>query len=203
MTAKTATGRVIIISGPSGSGKSTVVRQLLETCTLPIEVSVSATTRKPRQGERDGVDYHFLSHEEFERRRHAGEFLEYKEVFHCGDWYGTLKKTVTTGLKAGKWVLLEIDVEGAMTALENLPDAITFFLHPGSLEELERRLRERDTEDEEVIARRLDVARKEMQFSHRYRYEIVNTRVAQAVSEICEHLTHTANSPGFDSCEKN
>tara|TARA_B100002052_G_scaffold245740_1_gene231597 strand:+ start:275 stop:886 length:612 start_codon:yes stop_codon:yes gene_type:complete len=203
MTTKTATGRAIIISGPSGSGKSTVVRQLLATCSLPIELSVSATTRPPRQGEQNGVDYLFLSHEEFQHRQQAGDFLECKEVFHCGDWYGTLKETVTSGLRAGKWVLLEIDVEGAMTALESLPDAVTFFLHPGSLEELERRLRERNTEDDDVIARRLDVARKEMEFSHRYQYEIINTQVAQAVSDICEHLTHSANSPGFDSCEKN
>ena len=105
-------GKLVILSGPSGAGKSTVVRELLATCPLPLELSVSATTRLPRAGERDGVDYHFLSREEFALRRERGEFLECKEVFGRGDWYGTLAAPVTAGLRAGKWVLLEIDVEG-------------------------------------------------------------------------------------------
>src|SRR5687767_7450301 len=108
-------GKLAIISGPSGAGKSTVVKQLLATCPLPLELSVSATTRDPRPGEQAGIDYHFLTREEFARRRAAGEFLECKEVFGRGDWYGTLHNVVTAGLAAGKWVILEIDVEGAMS----------------------------------------------------------------------------------------
>ena len=116
-------GRLVIISGPSGAGKSTVLRKVLETCPLPLELSVSATTRQPRPGECDGVEYHFLTKEEFARRRASGEFLESKEVYGCGDWYGTLQGAVTAGLDAGKWVILEIDVEGALAVLERCPDA--------------------------------------------------------------------------------
>jgi guanylate kinase len=138
-------GKLVIISGPSGAGKSTVVRRLLATCSLPLALSVSATTRKARPGERDGVEYYFLSQAEFARRRAAGEFLECKEVFGRGDWYGTLRSEVAAGLLDRKWVVLEIDVEGAMAVLEQRPDAITVFLHPGSLVELEKRLRARGT----------------------------------------------------------
>lgn len=177
-------GNLVIISGPSGAGKSTVVRQLMERCPLPLVLSVSATTRAPRPGEQHGVDYHFLTREEFQRRREQGEFLECKEVFGRGDWYGTLRAPVVSGLVAGKWVVLEIDVEGAMAVLQHAPEAATIFLHPGSLAELERRLRARHTETEESIRRRLDVARLEMQSIPRYRYEVVNDHVPRAVDEI-------------------
>ncbi len=102
-------GKLIILSGPSGAGKSTVVRELLANCSLPLKLSVSATTRQPRAGEVDGRDYHFVSHEEFRRVRAAGEFLECKEVFGRGDWYGTLASEVENGLAAGNWMILEID----------------------------------------------------------------------------------------------
>ena len=180
-------GNLVIVSGPSGAGKSTVVRELISRCNLPLELSVSATTRRPRSGEQDGREYFFLAPEEFTRRRKAGEFLECKEVFGQGDWYGTLRATVTAGLGTGKWVVLEIDVEGAMIVLDQLP-AITVFLHPGSSEELEHRLRMRGTETEESIQRRLEVARHEMTLLPRYRYEVVNETVAQAVKELCDIL---------------
>ena len=180
----------MIISGPSGAGKSTVVRQVLARCPLPLQLSVSATTRRPRPGETDGVDYHFLSREEFQRRRENGEFLECKEVFGRGDWYGTLRDTVSTGLNQGKWVVLEIDVEGALSVLEQCPDAITIFIHPGSREELERRLRDRGTDSDEAIRRRLEVADREMQFKDRYRFEVINDQVDRAVAEICDILTN-------------
>jgi guanylate kinase len=181
-------GRLVVISGPSGAGKSTVVRQLLTDCPLPLVLSVSATTRQPRPGEVDGVNYLFLSHAEFAQRREAGEFLECKEVFGRGDWYGTLQSQVTSGLNAGKWVLLEIDVEGALAVQVRHPDVLTIFLHSGSLEELERRLRQRNTETEESIRRRLEVARRELSFQDRYRYHVINRDVPQAVREICEIL---------------
>jgi guanylate kinase len=183
-------GRLVVISGPSGAGKSTVVRELLRPgiCPLPLVLSVSATTRRPREGEVDGVNYFFLSHEEFARRRAAGEFLECKEVFGRGDWYGTLQSQVASGLAAGKWVILEIDVEGALAVLEKHPDVLTIFLHSGSIEELERRLRQRNTETEESIRRRLEVARRELAFKDRYRYEVINRDVPTAVREICEIL---------------
>lgn len=183
------TGKVVILSGPSGAGKSTVVRRLLQCSPVPLRLSVSATTRPPRPGERAGVDYHFLSQEEFARRRDTGEFLECKEVFGRGDWYGTLRSEVTTGHAEGKWVLLEIDVQGALSVLEQVPDALTIFLHPGSLAELERRLRTRGTESPESLARRLEVARGELEFVHRYQFEVINDTVERAVDEICHILS--------------
>src|SRR5437879_3946324 len=133
-----AYSRVVVISGPSGAGKSTVVRELLETCPLPLCLSISATTRQPRRGEVEGADYFFLTQDQFAARRDAGDFLECKE--YAGNWYGTLQSQVTAGLADGKWVLLEIDVEGTLAVLEKHPDALTIFVHSGSVEELERRL---------------------------------------------------------------
>ena len=187
-------GKVVIISGPSGAGKSTVVERLLRTCPVPLRLSVSATTRRPRPGEQDGVHYHFLAREEFQRRRQQGEFLECKEVFRRGDWYGTLRSEVATGHAEGKWVLLEIDVQGALSVLEQIPDAVTIFLHPGSLEELERRLTLRGTESAESLARRLDVARAEMKYVRAYQHEVINDTVDRAVQEICEILQRCGES---------
>lgn len=182
----TGQGRLIIISGPSGAGKSTVVRRLLEACELPLTLSISATTRPPREGEVDGVDYLFMDQEEFDRRRAADEFLECKEVFGLGYWYGTLREQVATGLARGRWVILEIDVQGALAILEREEfEPITLFIHPGGMEELELRLRNRETESEEVIGARLKTALDEMRYMHRYQYEVINESVDTAVAEIC------------------
>jgi guanylate kinase len=184
--------RIVILSGPSGAGKTTVVRELLRSSPVPLVLSVSATTRRPRTGEVDGREYHFLSSAEFARQRAAGEFLECKEVFGRGDWYGTLRREVTTGLEQGKWVLLEIDVEGAMAVRERFPDCVMVFLHPGSLEELERRLRGRGTDSEESIRRRLEVATGELARASEYSYQVVNETPAQAVAEIRAILARVA-----------
>ncbi len=181
-------GQLIILSGPSGAGKSTVVRELLASCSLPLMLSVSATTRAPRPGEVDGLDYYFLSHAEFARRRNAGEFLECKEVFGRGDWYGTLRQVVDRGLESGKWVILEIDVQGALCVMEQCDNTISLFVHPGSAAELERRLRTRGTETEASIQRRLQVAADEMKSAHRYDYIVVNEEVSRTVQEICQLL---------------
>jgi guanylate kinase len=181
-------GKLIIISGPSGAGKSTVVNRLLAECPLPLTLSVSATTRQPRPGETHGKEYWFLSPEDFAARKVRGDFLEAKEVFGRGYWYGTLAETVSSGLKFGKWVILEIDVHGAATVLEVHPDAITIFIHPGSLAELERRLRNRGTESEANISRRLEVASEELAMMHRYTHEVINQEVDQAVAELCALL---------------
>ncbi len=187
-TSRSKRGRLIIVSGPSGAGKSTVVRTLLAKCKLPLEMSVSATTRAPRAGEQDGRNYFFLSKEEFFRRKNAGEFLECKEVFGRGDWYGTLNAVVSSGLERGKWLLLEIDVQGALSILEGRNDPITIFVHPGSMEELESRLRQRGTETEAAIQRRLEVAREEMSLRHRYAHQVINRDLDEAVNEICQLL---------------
>lgn len=191
---KANTGRLVIISGPSGAGKSTIVRRLLDVCPLPLELSVSATTRKPRPGEREGKEYHFVDDLEFARLRRSGEFLECKEVFGRGVWYGTPRQQVLAGLADGKWVILEIDVEGAMAVLEQDLDPITIFVHPGGMAELERRLRDRGTETDEAIERRLEVARREMEAVDRYQFKIVNREVDQSVREIC-HLLLESQSP--------
>ena len=186
-------GHLVILSGPSGAGKSTVVRELLRTCSLPLMLSVSATTRPPRPGEVDGVDYQFIGQDEFSRRQAADEFLECKEVFGGGHWYGTLRSAVDAGLKAGKWVILEIDVQGALNVLEQRPSTISVFVHPGSQEELERRLRRRGTETEQSIARRLQVAADEMTFISRYDYVVINHEVSETVNQICQLLKQTVS----------
>lgn len=184
-------GKLIIISGPSGAGKSSVVRALLEAQQRPLRLSVSATTRVPRAGEQDGVHYHFLTPEAFAQRRAAGEFLECKEVFGRGDWYGTLRSEVEQGLAEGKWMVLEIDVEGAMAVLEQYPDALTIFIDPGSRAELERRLRSRGTESEASIQRRLEVADRELALAHQYQHRVTNETIPQAVQDIHKILVNS------------
>ncbi len=181
-------GGLVIISGPSGAGKSTIVRRLLAECSLPLVRSVSATTRPPRPGEEEGKDYHFLSDARFQELRRHDALLECKEVFRQGYWYGTLREEVSSGLQAGKWVVLEIDVEGMEAVVEQYPQAVTIFLRPSSVDELERRLRGRGTESEEAIRRRLEVAREELTFADRYCHQVINDSADQAVAEICEIL---------------
>ncbi len=180
--------RLVVISGPSGVGKTTVLRRLYELCTLPLVASVSATTRPPRPGEIDGVDYYFLGPGDFQRRREDGEFVECVDVFGRGYWYGTLKNEVNRGLAEGNWVVLEIDVQGASRVMELYDSAITIFVLPGSDEELERRLRGRATESEEAVLRRLQQAKEEFQLAGRYRHQVVNDDVDRAAREICDIL---------------
>jgi len=184
-----ARGRLIVVSGPSGAGKTTVLRRVFQRSSLPLTASVSATTRPPRPGEVDGIDYHFLSEEEFNARRRRGDFLECFQVFSRGYWYGTLQSEVSSGLKAGKWVVLEIDVQGALAVMQRFDEAITLFIRPSSIEELERRLRGRGTETEESIRRRLRQARHELTLAEKYQYQVVNDDVDQAVQEICDILS--------------
>jgi guanylate kinase len=184
----TKLGKLVVISGPSGVGKSTVVRQVREQLGDRVYLSVSATTRPPRPDEQDGVNYYFLSDAEFQRRRQSGDFLECVEVFGRGHWYGTLWSEVRSSLARGKWVILEIDVDGAREVLEQYPEAVMVFIRPASLEELERRLRSRGTEDEQSVQRRMAVARHELHLSDQYEYQVVNVTVPQAVDEVCEIL---------------
>jgi guanylate kinase len=189
--------RMVIISGPSGAGKTTIVRRLLEICPLPLTLSVSATTRPPRPSERQGVDYWFLTAEDFHERRRRGDFLECFEVFgqNHGHWYGTMKETVATSLQQGKWVVLEIDVQGMQAIVQQFPDALSFFVRPASLDELERRLRGRGTESDATIRRRLEVARREWEFKDRYRYDLVNDKIDATASEICRLICSEDDPP--------
>lgn len=182
-------GKLIVISGPSGSGKTTLLARLLADPPEPLVLSISATTRRPRPGEVDGVDYHFLAPDDFLARRQQGEFLECFEVYEGGHWYGTLRSEVTPSLEAGQWVLLEIDVQGTQAILQSYPEAVTIFVRPGSMDELERRLRARGTETEASIQHRLEGARREIEQAHIYRYQVINDDVERALDEIKAILT--------------
>lgn len=189
-----SSGKLVVVSGPSGAGKTTVLKRVFQSAPIPLKASVSATTRPPRPGEVDGVDYHFLTEEEFARRRQRGEFLECFQVFGRGYWYGTLLGEVIPSLEAGKWVILEIDVQGALAVIQRYPQAISIFVRPSSVEELERRLRGRRTETEEALQRRLQQARDELARAGQYQYQVINDDVDQAVREICHILTQNAEA---------
>lgn len=180
--------RILILSGPSGSGKSTVVRELLRRTPVPIRLSVSATTRAPRPGEQDGREYHFLSQDEFGQRREAGEFLECAEVHSTGNWYGTLISEVDRARAENAWALLEIDVQGAQNVLGKFPDAVSIFLRTSTDDIFERRLRERGTETEEGIQRRLQSARDELRQADGYQFQVYNDDLDLAVAEIIRIL---------------
>ena len=163
-------GLMIVISGPAGSGKGTVNAHLLDTGDFAY--SVSATTRAPRPGEVDGVNYHYISREEFLRRIESGDMLEYTE--YCGNYYGTPKKEAEEVLNAGKHLILEIEVEGARNIKARYPDAILILLLPPSFAVQEHRLRARGTETEEKILARLSRTREELRFADSYDYVVYN-----------------------------
>ena len=175
---------VVVLSGPSGSGKTTIVHRLLRESPVRLEMSISATTRPRRPQEVDGRDYYFLPADEFQRRRTAGEFLECAEVHRSGYWYGTLHSELDRARGLGAWPVLEIDVEGALNVMRAYPDALSIFLTTPA-DQHEARLRARGTESEEVIQRRLQTARNELQLAGSYRYIVVNDDLDRAVREIC------------------
>ena len=182
---------LLVISGPSGVGKGTLLRRVIAESGLPLVLSVSATTRKPRPGEVDGREYHFLSPAEFESLRLAGEFLECFEVFGTGTWYGTLRKTVEAELAADRWVVLEIDVQGAKRIKEQFPKALSFFIEPKSVEVLHERLRGRGTETEEAMQRRLATAIEELRHADEFEHRIVNDDLDTAVGKFIAILQNT------------
>jgi guanylate kinase len=187
-------GKLVVISGPSGVGKTTILRLLL--ADLPHLIpSVSATTRPPRVGEQNGVDYHFIPIEEFERRRSAGDFLECCQVYGRQYWYGTLVDEVTPRLASGEWVVLEIDVEGTLSILARYPDVITIFVEPSHPDQLLERLRGRGTESPEAMARRLEVAHRELLQSHHYQHRVVNDNDVAASVIAIERILFDAGLP--------
>lgn len=176
---------IFIVSGPAGVGKSSVCKRLLEGD--DIVLSISATSRPPRGQEQDGVHYHFISREEFERRRDAGEFLEWA-IVHKQHYYGTLAAPVHEALAAGRHVLLEIDVQGAEILREKGLEPVTIFLDPPSKEELLRRLTDRGDTSPEQVAIRMQSAEKEMAEADRFDRRVVNDDLQRCVDEIRAYL---------------
>ena len=175
--------RVFVITGPSGVGKGTLIRGLMER--LPqLELSVSATTRPPRPGEQDGVDYHFLTPEEFERRVQAGEFVEHAD--YAGRRYGTLRSELEDRMRAGAPVVLEIEVQGARQVRARVPDAVQVFIAPPSLDVLRERLIGRGTDDPEEVERRLQVATRELTAQPEFEHVVVNDRLEDALERLTE-----------------
>lgn len=172
-------GRLIVFSAPSGCGKGTMLAEILKN--EKFRCSVSATTRSPREGEIDGVNYHFLTREDFESRINAEQFLEHAE--YCGNYYGTLMSEVDSCLDKGINVILEIEVQGAMKIREKRPEALFVFIAPPSVAELTRRLKKRGTETDEVIAERVSQAAGEIAAAEKYDYIIVNDALEDAVSD--------------------
>lgn len=171
-------GSLIVVSGPSGAGKGTVCDAFLS-AHGEIAYSISATTRAPREGEQDGVNYYFLSRAEFERMIDNGELLEWAEVY--GNYYGTPLKKIEERLARGEDILLEIDTQGALNVQKKFPDGVYVFILPPSFDELEKRLRGRGTDSEAVVARRLAAAAGEIAAAKQYAYTIVNDKVENAV----------------------
>ena len=181
MTVKKEKGQLIVLSGPSGVGKSTVIAELLS-ARKDIHFSVSFTTRAPRAGEEDGVNYNFVDRVEFERMICDGELLEHAE--YVGNYYGTSLKVIQEKLNQGVDVLLDIEVQGAAKVRAKCPEAVLIFIMPPSFEELSRRLHGRNTDDEDVINGRLQKAREECQEIKNYDYLVVNDKVPEAAAEI-------------------
>ncbi|AHF58028.1 MULTISPECIES: guanylate kinase [Spiroplasma] len=176
------TGFLIIFSGPSGVGKGTIGKELFKYDDLHLAYSVSMTTREKREGEVDGINYFFVTKEEFQKAIANDELLEYAQF--VGNYYGTPKAYCDKQLAMGKNVLLEIEVQGATQVLQKVPDALSIFLVPPSLEVLEARIRGRGTEPEEVLRQRMQKAREELPLQDNYDYVIVNDTVERATNEI-------------------
>lgn len=179
-------GTLIVLSGFSGVGKGTVIAQV-RARRPDIYYSVSFTTRAPREGEQDGVNYYYISRDEFQARIKRGEFLEYAE--YVGNYYGTSMQVIREKLDQGIDVMLEIEVQGAATVREKMPESVSLFIAPPSFDELSRRLRQRGTDSEEKIQKRLEMAHREVKEVERYDYIVINDTVEQAATEVIAILT--------------
>ncbi len=174
-------GLLVVLSSPSGGGKSTLTRELRKV--MPqIVYSVSVTTRPPRQGEQNGMDYRFVSEEEFQRMKDADDLLEYAHVH--GHWYGTPRSFIDRSLEQEKQVLLDIDVQGGRRIKEIYPDSVLVFILPPSMSVLESRLRARRLDDDETIAKRLRAAEQELEAARGYDYLVLNEKIGRAVDDL-------------------
>ena len=201
----TKRGLLIVLSGPSGVGKGTVRAAIFSKGEQKFVYSISATTRKPRTGETDGVDYLFKTREEFEQMIQNKQLLEYAE--YVGNYYGTPLEYVENTLATGKDVFLEIDVQGAIQVRELMPEGVFIFLTPPDLNELESRIVNRGTDSDEVIAKRMKTAREELELMKYYDYSVVNDTVDNAVQKIeaiiqTEHLRIIRNLDTIEELEE-
>lgn len=174
-------GLLVVISGPSGAGKGTICSRLKEEF-KDLKVSVSATTRKPREGEQEGTSYFFINEEDFIKRINNDEFLEYAKVY--GNYYGTPKSEVFRQLEEGNDIILEIDIQGALQVKKNYPKGVFIFILPPSLSELNKRIENRGTDSKEVIMKRMQCAYDELNYAFEYDYVVVNDEVETAVEKI-------------------
>ncbi len=177
-------GKLVVYTGYSGVGKGTIMKELLKRG--DIRLSVSCTTRAPREGEIDGVNYYFVSKEKFEQMIAEDSFLEYAQ--YCDNYYGTPEEPINRMLDQGYNVFLEIEVQGGMQVMKKRPDCLSIFIIPPSFEELERRLRGRNTEDEETIQKRLCAVEEEKKYIDKYAHTVLNDDVSRAVEEIVSIL---------------
>lgn len=174
-------GMLFVVSAPSGGGKGTILKRVFND-PEKVHYSVSATTRAPRDEDKDGVTYHFMSKEKFQQLIDKGEFLEYAE--YCGNYYGTLKSEVTANIESGKDVLLEIETKGAFNIKNAMPEAVLIFIIPPSMKELRRRLTRRGTEDEETINKRMEQAANEIRLAEKYDHIIINGDLDEAALDL-------------------
>jgi guanylate kinase len=195
-------GKLIVLTGPSGVGKGTLLRSLLDRH-QELYLSISATTRSPRGAEVDGKDYYFVSRHEFEQKIQAGELLEWAE--YAGNYYGTPRSAVKERIDRGQWVILEIELEGARQVLKSFPDALSIFILPPSVDELERRIRGRGQDLEAAIARRLQRAKTEIAAAGEFQIQIVNDDLETALLKIEYAIfgsnTAKANSEASDQID--
>lgn len=182
MIKKKIKGDLIIISGPSGCGKGTICKELIKN-NDNLVISTSATTRSPRNGEVDGIDYYFITKKEFEEKIKNNEFLEFAKVHH-DNYYGTLKNKVLDNINKGIDVILEIDIEGALQINTTMPEAIFIFIMPPSMRELKKRLIKRNTETKDQIIDRFKKAYQEINAASKYNYVIINDEISSAVNKI-------------------
>ena len=178
-------GKLFVIAAPSGAGKTSLIEAVMR-ADPSLKISVSYTTRQPRKGEKDGVDYHFVDESTFKRMRERGEFLENAEVH--GNRYGTAKRVIVEALERGDDLLLEIDWQGAAQVRRIFPDCVGIFILPPSVEELERRMRARGQDSDAVIRRRVQNAREELQHAGEFNYAIINKDFETAKQELAEIL---------------
>lgn len=188
-----AKGKVIILVAPSGSGKTTMARKLFEEFEN-LKFSVSATTRPPREGEEHGIDYYFLSDEDFRKKIEEGDFLEWEE-FYGGKKYGTLRSEVDKKINSGYFILLDVEVKGAVNVKDIYGDqCLSIFIKPPSMQALKDRLLNRGTEDDETLRLRLDRAKEELSYADRFDHVVINDELDTAYEEIREQVSEFMNN---------